>query len=333
MKIRNLLYLITAGLAMTFMILSCAHTQAVSPENPQAASGEAGVIAPPEAGTEAIAIPQTGSIESVPIPGQAAGTAETQAAENQPGNMPTVGGVAPTAGEQPLLSEGEAPPALPGPISEQAQAQTPTALPPLPTTGTQQPAEQLAAPSPEVAPAPPGGLAPLPLEGLSPSPSSELAPLPSAAVTSPTVAPMPEAPVQPEQPAIVAQPFTAQQMPVAQQPVPPSPAAEAPAPAQEMASIPQENVPAPTPQTAVVPEVEKITRPPMIVPGEVISGMPAYVNTKTTHIVREGEDLHWLAAVYYGNARLWEKIYQANRAVIKDPNHLVVGTKLVIPPK
>lgn len=47
--------------------------------------------------------------------------------------------------------------------------------------------------------------------------------------------------------------------------------------------------------------------------------------------VQTGDDLHWLAARFYGNPRNWVKIFEANRAGIRNPNHLRVGQKLTIP--
>lgn len=49
------------------------------------------------------------------------------------------------------------------------------------------------------------------------------------------------------------------------------------------------------------------------------------------HIVREGEELHMLAAYYYGDARQWPKIYQHNRDIIKNPNRIPNGATLYIP--
>lgn len=42
------------------------------------------------------------------------------------------------------------------------------------------------------------------------------------------------------------------------------------------------------------------------------------------------ENLHLLAGYYYGNTRLWKKIYNDNRSVIKNPNRLPVGQTLRI---
>jgi len=42
------------------------------------------------------------------------------------------------------------------------------------------------------------------------------------------------------------------------------------------------------------------------------------------HLVGPGEDLHLLSAYYYGDARQWKKIYQANRSQIKNANRIRV---------
>lgn len=50
-----------------------------------------------------------------------------------------------------------------------------------------------------------------------------------------------------------------------------------------------------------------------------------------THLVREGETLSDISERYYGTPNQWERIYKANRSVIKDPDHIYPGMKLVIP--
>ena len=49
------------------------------------------------------------------------------------------------------------------------------------------------------------------------------------------------------------------------------------------------------------------------------------------HEVKAGENLHWIAARYYGNPRLWKKIFEANRDKLSNPNRLEIGQKLLIP--
>jgi hypothetical protein len=45
----------------------------------------------------------------------------------------------------------------------------------------------------------------------------------------------------------------------------------------------------------------------------------------------DGGTLSSIARMFYGNASDWKKIYEANKATLKDPNVLVWGTRLTIP--
>ena len=49
------------------------------------------------------------------------------------------------------------------------------------------------------------------------------------------------------------------------------------------------------------------------------------------HEVLAGDCLHLIAGYYYGDTRLWERIWKANRDVIRNPNVLVLGTFLRVP--
>ncbi len=53
--------------------------------------------------------------------------------------------------------------------------------------------------------------------------------------------------------------------------------------------------------------------------------------TERFHIVGKNETLSEIARRYYGSAGKWQKIYNANRSTIKNPNTLRPGTKLIIP--
>lgn len=52
-----------------------------------------------------------------------------------------------------------------------------------------------------------------------------------------------------------------------------------------------------------------------------------------TYTVKAGDTLVSIAARVYGDESLWRLIHDANRAVIRDPDHLEVGHSLVIPPR
>ena len=49
------------------------------------------------------------------------------------------------------------------------------------------------------------------------------------------------------------------------------------------------------------------------------------------HEVLSGDNLHLLAGYYYGDARQWERIWQANRDQVPDPNQIGRGALLRVP--
>jgi nucleoid-associated protein YgaU len=49
------------------------------------------------------------------------------------------------------------------------------------------------------------------------------------------------------------------------------------------------------------------------------------------HVVAKGETLWKLAERYYGDGKLYPKIFEANRDALKDPNAIGIGQKLRIP--
>lgn len=49
------------------------------------------------------------------------------------------------------------------------------------------------------------------------------------------------------------------------------------------------------------------------------------------HIVRDGETLSQISYDYYGSAGKWQRIFDANRKIVKDANVVRPGTKLIIP--
>lgn len=59
---------------------------------------------------------------------------------------------------------------------------------------------------------------------------------------------------------------------------------------------------------------------------------PAGNNPYTqTYVVQSGDTLSKIAQRYYGDASLYNKIFDANRDVLKDPNKIQPGQKLRIP--
>jgi nucleoid-associated protein YgaU len=55
------------------------------------------------------------------------------------------------------------------------------------------------------------------------------------------------------------------------------------------------------------------------------------IKSQKFHIVAKGETLGSISSKYYGSSGKWKKIYENNRNIIKDPNVLKPGTKLMLP--
>jgi nucleoid-associated protein YgaU len=49
------------------------------------------------------------------------------------------------------------------------------------------------------------------------------------------------------------------------------------------------------------------------------------------YTIKSGDSLSKIAKDFYGNAGEWQKIYQANKDKIKDPNMIYPGQKIIIP--
>jgi nucleoid-associated protein YgaU len=63
--------------------------------------------------------------------------------------------------------------------------------------------------------------------------------------------------------------------------------------------------------------------------ASVLSSTPA--NVARSHTVRDGDTLGDLAERYYGDARRYREIFDANRAALEHPEVLPIGTTLTIP--
>ena len=77
-------------------------------------------------------------------------------------------------------------------------------------------------------------------------------------------------------------------------------------------------------------------QPPIISPQPELPDSSQYEQTKKIktqkfHIVLKGQTLSMISQKYYGSAGKWQKIFDANKRTIKDPNKLRLGTKLIIP--
>jgi nucleoid-associated protein YgaU len=93
--------------------------------------------------------------------------------------------------------------------------------------------------------------------------------------------------------------------------------------------------PRPAPAPVAVPVKEKPAQPPVgatprTAPAAPTSP-PAQPELPREYTVVAGDTLSHLAARYYGDQFKWVKIYEANKATMKNPNFIFVGQKLIIP--
>jgi NitT/TauT family transport system substrate-binding protein len=54
-------------------------------------------------------------------------------------------------------------------------------------------------------------------------------------------------------------------------------------------------------------------------------------STSSEHTVIGGDTLSHLALQYYGNARKWPKIFEANKETMTNPHYLYIGQKIIVP--
>jgi LysM repeat protein len=86
----------------------------------------------------------------------------------------------------------------------------------------------------------------------------------------------------------------------------------------------------PTPGAAAAPSPVASPSPS---PASVVAGAsPQPARAATQYVVQPGDTLRSIALDQYGDAEMWQTIYQANRATIgPNPDALVAGTTLEIP--
>lgn len=68
-----------------------------------------------------------------------------------------------------------------------------------------------------------------------------------------------------------------------------------------------------------------------VAPEELDTPPPRENPYQQTHVVQKGDTLSKIANDYYGDARLYPKIFEANRDILSDPNKIKPGQKLRIP--
>jgi nucleoid-associated protein YgaU len=67
--------------------------------------------------------------------------------------------------------------------------------------------------------------------------------------------------------------------------------------------------------------------------SDVKSGSSSTSPSEKTYVVKSGDTLSKIAKQEYGNANEWDRIFEANKDILKDPNRIFPGQKLKIPAK
>ena len=105
----------------------------------------------------------------------------------------------------------------------------------------------------------------------------------------------------------------------------------------ESRSVPEQQAPRETPSDTNFPSSISVAATSEVIPEQnEVSDFVVYDQTPTIksqkfHIVAKGETLSSISSKYYGSSGKWKKIYDNNRDIIKDPNSLRPGTKLMLP--
>ena len=59
---------------------------------------------------------------------------------------------------------------------------------------------------------------------------------------------------------------------------------------------------------------------------------PSMASANRTYTVKAGDTLSKISQQFYGNAKEYMRIFNANKDKLKDPDHIAVGQELKIPP-
>ena len=65
--------------------------------------------------------------------------------------------------------------------------------------------------------------------------------------------------------------------------------------------------------------------------SDVQSGSSSTASSEKTYVVKSGDSLSKIAKQEYGNANEWNRIFEANKDILKDPNKIFPGQTLKIP--
>jgi nucleoid-associated protein YgaU len=80
------------------------------------------------------------------------------------------------------------------------------------------------------------------------------------------------------------------------------------------------------PEPAYTPPPKPLTIKPADKPLK-----PSHAEHGRTYVVQKGDTLSGISKKFYNTPNRWKEIYEANKARVKSPKQLQIGTKLIIP--
>ncbi len=79
------------------------------------------------------------------------------------------------------------------------------------------------------------------------------------------------------------------------------------------------------------PAEQKASNTPRQQPTQQSGAASGQRQQQREYVIKPGDSLSKIAKQVYGNAAEWQKIYQANRNTIKDPDLIHPGQKIILP--
>lgn len=104
----------------------------------------------------------------------------------------------------------------------------------------------------------------------------------------------------------------------------------APAEQGEPPMFPEETVPKAEPAPAPAP-LDATAMEPAPAPKPAPKESYAEPKAPRTYVIKKGDTLQKISEKFYGTTKKFDRIYEANKDVLKDKNTLKVGTKIKIP--
>ncbi len=93
----------------------------------------------------------------------------------------------------------------------------------------------------------------------------------------------------------------------------------------------EEAAPAPAPLTVPGVSTSSVAQPSSPNFAAMIESAPAVSSAPQEYTVQSGDTLQKISKKFYDSYRKWNKIYEANKDKIRDPNRLKAGVVLTIP--